>query len=68
MWTVIYIAQTQQSAQKLCELLENEGIMVKLNQRGNAPREDKRTIEIMVPELETEDATLVVNSFLQKGI
>ena len=61
MWTVVYIAPNRKIALTIKELLEFEGIMVNL--KGSAG--DEQNVEIMVSDLEIEEANEVINNALQ---
>ena len=64
MWTVVYIAPNRKIALMLKNLLEFEGILVNL--KGiNSDGEDQN-IEIMVSDLEIEEANEVINNALMK--
>lgn len=63
MWTVIYIAPNKSIAERLKEILTNEGILVRL--RGNLTDEnEKGVIEVLVPEGEVEEASEVLTNIL----
>ncbi|MBC7344306.1 MAG: glutamate decarboxylase [Clostridia bacterium] len=59
MWTVIYIAPNRKVAESVKEILVAEGILVKLRQVGES-KSDKGTIEVMVPEVEAEEACEII--------
>lgn len=65
MWVVVYVAPNQKLALFLKELLEIEGILVKLKEaRLN---DDKvGNVELMVSEIEIEEANEVINNALQR--
>jgi hypothetical protein len=65
MWVVVYIAPNRRIATILKQLLEIEGILVKLKE-SNAATEEKRIVEVMVTELEIEEANEVINNALQR--
>ncbi len=61
MWTVVYVAQSTQEADKISGALRDNGILVKLRQLGQ--NKGQRTIyEVMVPQMEVEDASMVLTS------
>jgi len=61
MWTVVYIAQSTLEAQKISDALRDNGILVKLKQIGQSKR-SKAIYEVMVPQMEVEDASMVLTS------
>ncbi len=63
MWVVVYIAPNRKVALILKELLELEGILVKL--KGLNVTNDAQNIEVMVSDLEIEEANEVINNALQ---
>lgn len=65
MWIVVYIAPNRKIATILKQLLEIEGILVKLKESKVAIKEEKN-IEVMVSEMEVEEANEVINNALQK--
>lgn len=56
MWKVIYIAPTQEHAEKLKKLLADNGFLCQLKQVGSRRGSKLVPIEISVPESEAEDA------------
>ena len=65
MWVVIYVAPNKRVANLLKQLLEFEGILVKIKELGLSSKEEKN-IEIMVSEIEIEEASEVINNALQR--
>lgn len=65
MWVVVYVAPNKRVANLLKQLLEFEGILVKVKELGLSSKEEKN-IEIMVSEIEIEEATEVINNALQR--
>jgi hypothetical protein len=63
MWIVVYIAPNRKVASILKELLELEGILVKL--KGLNVMNDAQNVEVMVSDLEIEEANEVINNALQ---
>jgi hypothetical protein len=61
MWTVVYVAQSTQEAEKISGALRDNGILVKLRQLGQN-KGSKAIYEVMVPQMEVEDASLVLTS------
>ena len=56
MWKVIYIAPTQERAEKLKKLLTDNGFLCQLKQVGVRKNGKPASIEISVTESEAEDA------------
>jgi len=65
MWVVVYVAPNRRTADFLRIMLEVEGIMVRLKETGISETEG-RNVEIMVSEVEIEDACEVINNALQQ--
>lgn len=65
MWMVVYIAPNRKVASLLKELLETEGILVKLKE-SKVSQKDGKNIEVMVSEMEVEEANEVINNALQR--
>lgn len=61
MWTVVYIAQSAQEAEKISGALKDNGVLVKLKQLGQS-KGSKTMYEVMVPQMEVEDASMVLTS------
>jgi hypothetical protein len=55
MWTVVYMAQNKESVSYLAELLENQGILVKIRATNQEAGEDS-CFEVLVPESEVDQA------------
>ena len=66
MWVVVYIAPSRKIADYVKEMLEIEGIMVKLKE-SNSLEQENRNVEVMVSEVEIEEATEVINNALQNS-
>ena len=75
MWVVVYVAPNRRSAIFIKELLEFEGILVKFKGINGALTQSKsqdqdqdqdQNIEIMVSDLEIEEANEVINNALQE--
>ena len=62
---VVYIAPNRKVANILKELLETEGILVKLKESKYSSKEEKN-IEVMVSEMEIEEANEVINNALRR--
>ena len=60
MWKVIYIAPTQEYAEKLKKLLLDNGFLCQLKPVGSRRGSKLVSIEISVPESEAEDANEVL--------
>jgi hypothetical protein len=61
MWTVIYIAPSDQTAQLICEKLTAEGFLVRVKPTGGM----KPQYQILVPQGETQDVQDVLHEILQ---
>ena len=55
MWTVVYMAQNKDMAEKLKLILEEGGILVKINPINRKEKADDY-FEVSVPETEVEEA------------
>lgn len=66
MWTVLYIAPSMSMANRLKELMETEGILVRLRPVGLTLNEHTSNIEVLVPESELEEAQEVLTHGLQR--
>ena len=64
MWTVIYIAQTKEQAEKIRDLLKNAGVLVKMRGVNQSENEKFGCYEIMVPESEMSEAHDIIISNL----
>lgn len=64
MWVVVYVAPNRRVANILKQLLEIEGILVKTKESVSGT--ELKNVEVMVSELETEEASEVINNALQK--
>ncbi len=60
MWTVIYMAQNGSVAQKLKEVLEKEGILVKLRPINREVGKEETGFEVLVPESEVSEAHSII--------
>jgi hypothetical protein len=65
MWVAVYIASNRRIATILKQLLEIEGILVKLKESNSLVKEE-RNVEVMVTEIEIEEANEVINNALQR--
>jgi hypothetical protein len=59
MWTVIYVAQSRDGADKLQDMLSGQGVLAKTRQIGKSKSSDG-LFEILVPETEVEDACAIL--------
>jgi len=66
MWTVVYIAPNRIIAEQLKEILVGEGILVNLRPSGVPHLGDAGSVEILVPELEVEEAHEILSSAIIK--
>jgi len=65
MWTVIYIAPTQNIAEKYQQALAEEGILVQLRAVSAYPQKNTtQTTEILVPESEAEEAHEILTTII----
>ncbi len=62
MWTVVYIAPNKREADRLKMLLAAEGFLVKLRIIGLPQANDSSSVEILVPELEVDEAMEIINT------
>lgn len=65
MWIAVYIAPNRRIAAILKQLLEIEGILVKLKESNSTVKEEQN-VEVMVTQLEIEEANEVINNALQR--
>lgn len=61
MWTVVYVAQSIEEAQKIEKALSDDGVLVKLKQIGKG-KNGQGIYEVLVPKTEVEDAYLILTS------
>lgn len=61
MWTVVYVAQSKQEADKIEKALSDQGVLVKVRQLGKC-KNDRSLYEILVPQMEVDDACIVLTS------
>ncbi|HBM76097.1 MAG TPA: hypothetical protein DD429_11185 [Clostridiaceae bacterium] len=55
MWTVVYVAQSKAGANELKNMLNEQGVLIKVHQIGKSKNGDG-LFEVLVPEAEVEDA------------
>ena len=60
MWTVVYMTQSMDDANTLKELLEEEGILVKLRPVSQSINSNKESCEILVSETEVDEAHSII--------
>ena len=63
MWTVVYMAQNKEMAEKLKSILEESGILVRTNPINRKEKVDDY-FEVSVPEAEVEEAHGII---IEKG-
>ncbi len=61
MWAVVYIAPSRKIAEEIQDLLEREGVLVKLRGLG-FDQDENSFIEILVPEAEAGEALELLNA------
>ena len=62
MWTVVYIAPNGATAELIKNYLESEGILVMLRPIGPPHLGSTASVEVMVPELEAEEAHEILDN------
>lgn len=60
MWTVIYMLQSMEDAEKLKLLLEEANILVKIRPVTKAAEGEANAYEILIPETEKEEAHKII--------
>ncbi len=60
MWTVVYMAQNEETVMKLKELLTNEGVLVKIRPIAKNQENNDNYFEVLVPESEIEEAHSII--------
>lgn len=68
MWTVVYIAYNDNLAQELKDYLNDEGIMARTRACGVSRDGESSQVEILVPELEAEEALDLLQTYLSENI
>lgn len=66
MWTVVYIAPNKIEAEKIKSLLFREGFLIKLKTLAMEKSAHCGPVEVLVPELEVEEALDILNSYQHK--
>jgi len=64
MWTVVYMAQNKDMAEKLKSILEGSGILVRINPISRNKEKADDYFEVSVPEAEVEEAHGII---IEKG-
>ncbi len=62
MWTVVYISPNKIIAEQIKSILANEGLLVTLRPVGIPHFGDSSAVEVLVPEIEAEEALEIINS------
>ena len=60
MWTVVYMAQSKEIVTKLQEILEKEGLLVKIRPISKNLENNDNYYEVLVPESEVEEAHSII--------
>lgn len=60
MWTVVYMAQNKEMADRLQGFLEEGGLLVKLRPINKVVETEDNCYEILVPESEVEEAHSII--------
>jgi len=60
MWTVIYIAKNKKAAERVQELLSQEGMLAKIQPVNKGSDREDGYFEVLVPEGEAEDAQNII--------
>ena len=68
MWTVVYIAYNNSVAEELSNYLNDEGIMARTHVLGFSKDGEPNQIEILVSELEAEDALELIQAYLSEKV
>lgn len=63
MWAVVYMANSDEIARKIQEILENEGLLVKINEVELSNEEGIREIMIMRSEVDAAHNILMQHGF-----
>ena len=62
MWTVVYISPNKISAEQIKGILTGEGLLVMLRAIGIPHFGDSSAVEVLVPEIEAEEALEIINN------
>ncbi|MBZ4646618.1 MAG: hypothetical protein JG777_2107 [Clostridia bacterium] len=60
MWTVVYMAQSKEIVMKLQQVLEKEGLLVKIRPISKNLDNNDNYYEVLVPESEVEEAHSII--------
>ena len=60
MWTVVYMAQSKEMVTRLQEILEKEGLLVKIRPISKNKENQDNYYEVLVPESEVEEAHSII--------
>ncbi|NLY44192.1 MAG: hypothetical protein GX066_09580 [Clostridiaceae bacterium] len=60
MWTVVYMAQSKEIVIKLQQVLEKEGLLVKIRPINKNLDNNDNYYEVLVPESEVEEAHSII--------
>ncbi len=60
MWTVVYMAQSKEIVDKLQQILEKEGLLVKIRPISKNRENSDNYYEVLVPESEVEEAHSII--------
>lgn len=60
MWTVVYMAKNRETAEKLKELLEKDGMLVKIRPVCKTNDNNEGSYDVLVPESEVEQAHSII--------
>ncbi|MGB9920621.1 MAG: glutamate decarboxylase [Moorellales bacterium] len=66
MWTVVYVARDEATADRVRDCLVAEGFLVKVRAAGSS-RTGAGAFEVLVPEAEAEEANQVLNEVWSPG-
>lgn len=64
MWTVVYIAQSKEVANRLQDILLKEGLLVKIRPISKSENNEDNYCEVLVPEAEVAEAHSII---IEKG-
>lgn len=63
MWAVVYIAPSRKIAEQIRDLLQREGLLVRLRSVG-PDQDDDSCVEVLVPEAEAGEALELLNALV----
>lgn len=66
MWTVVYIAPNSFMAEQLRDKLFREGVLVTLRTVGSSQTGESKSVEVLVPEAEIEEAHEIISETIGK--